>query len=78
MTKDYVKLAMEPCCGAERLYLVSTSYSSAGVVVKDGEVVDAAPIYRWMVGKRWEDVLTWNRIEKVQPAPCGLRRKDDT
>ena len=40
---------------------VSLPYATYGVAVRDGRVVAAAPIARWMVGRRWLDVLGWLR-----------------
>jgi len=50
------------------LYQVSTEYATAGVVVHDGKVVQAAPIYRWMIGKYWEDCKSWKKITEVRNA----------
>lgn len=48
------------------LWRVETKYACAGVLVRDGIVVEAAPIYRWMSGKSWAEVLGWRRIVDVQ------------
>lgn len=43
----------------ERLYRVDAPHFCAGLIVSDGRVIDAAPIRRWTVGKRWVDVLEY-------------------
>jgi len=43
----------------EHLFYVRTSYFTCGVIVEDGMVVSAAPIMKWAVGKRWEEVRNW-------------------
>ena len=42
-------------------YLVSitTHYASFGLVVRDGVVVEAAPIARWTVGRNARAVVGW-------------------
>lgn len=40
---------------------VSLSYATFGVAVRDGVVVDAAPIARWAVGKPEEQVAAYYR-----------------
>lgn len=52
------------------LYQITTSYSCAGILVRDGVVQYTAPIYRWMRGKPLKVVLQWDRIEsweKIDP-----------
>lgn len=48
-----------------RIYQVDTGEARGGVVVRDGVVTEAAPVHRWMVGKRWCDVGQWRRIKTV-------------
>lgn len=63
---------------AARLYRIVLPYACFGVDVDDnGQVVDAAPIGRWMIGKSLELITRWVRgkhgtIEDLsQPAtPC--------
>lgn len=43
------------------LYRIVLPYAVAGVEVADGIVRRAAPILRWTVGKRIEQVATWVR-----------------
>ena len=41
-----------------------TYHATAGIWVdEDGTVVKAAPVYKWMVGKQWTDVMRWKKIE---------------
>jgi hypothetical protein len=46
----------------EHLYTVDTGYANAGVVVRGGVIIEAAPIFHWMIGKRWAEVVTWPKI----------------
>ena len=41
------------------MFYVSLPYACAGVEVKDGVVTRAAPIFRWMIGKRWNSMRRW-------------------
>ena len=53
------------------LYTVNISYANFGIIVDGDEIVlQAAPIAKWMVGKRLGDVVAWieskaGKIEKV-------------
>ena len=38
---------------------VSLSYATYGIKVKDGRVIDAAPIARWMIGKETSFIREW-------------------
>lgn len=50
-----------------KLYSVDTGYACAGVVVDaGGVVVEAAPIFGWMLGKPWAKVCQWMKIEKIE------------
>jgi hypothetical protein len=40
---------------------VSLPYATYGIATRDGRVVDAAPIARWMVGKDQAYVAKWLR-----------------
>jgi len=49
------------------LIFIDTGYACAGIVITDNEtrkVIKAAPIYRWMVGKTYEEVMRWRKIKK--------------
>lgn len=41
------------------LFQVTTGYFCAGIVVKNGRVVEAAPILRWSIGKPIGAVVAW-------------------
>ena len=52
------------------LWQIETSFACAGVITDDsGTIIETAPIYKWMLGKKIDDVLMWKRIIKV--ARCG-------
>lgn len=44
---------------SERLVYVELPYATYGLVVEDGQVVDAPPIAHWMVGKSEHEVAAW-------------------
>jgi len=47
-------------------YLVDTGYACAAILVGDnGIVLDAAPIFKWMIGKRLEDIRKWKKIRGI-------------
>lgn len=50
----------------ETLIQIDTGYACAGIIVRDGRVVEAAPIFRWMLGKKWFDVVNWRNIKYWQ------------
>jgi len=50
----------------EHLYLVDTGFACGGVVVRDNIVVEAAPIFKWMLGKNWSEASTWKRIKSIK------------
>ena len=43
----------------DALYCATTSYFCCGLIVRDGFIVDCAPIIRWSVGKRLDDFERW-------------------
>lgn len=46
---------------------VTLSYACFGLEVEDGIVTEAAPIARWAVGKRVEDVKAyWSRKSQLE------------
>jgi len=52
------------------LYRVTLSYFCCGFFVQDGEIVDAAPIIRWAVGKSLAQFVRWaegkgGKVERV-------------
>lgn len=46
---------MDPDDGTE-LFRVDTGYACAGVICRNGQVIEAAPIYRWMVGRPMAEI----------------------
>ncbi len=46
---------------ADDMYIITLSYACFAVFVNDGVITDAAPIGRWMVGRRVDDVCKWVR-----------------
>lgn len=40
-------------------YWVSLPYATFRVNVRDGTVIDAAPIARWMIGRPWSYCIRW-------------------
>lgn len=55
-----------------RLYRIVTSYAVAGVTVWGGAVDSAPPIFRWMIGKRFEAVLAWAQSRGVEVENLGV------
>ena len=53
-----------------QLYQITTSYFCCGIVVSsenpsgEAEVIDAAPIMSWSVGKKWTEVKSWINKKK--------------
>ncbi|MFF0864139.1 hypothetical protein ACFYUV_20440 [Nonomuraea sp. NPDC003560] len=45
----------------ERWFWVSLAYATFAIVVRDGRVVDAAPIARWAIGKPEQRVADYYR-----------------
>lgn len=43
----------------ELLLQIDLPYACAGIVVKDGFVIEAAPIFKWMIGKSFEYISFW-------------------
>lgn len=51
----------------EYLFQITTSYACAGIVCNaDGVVIEAAPIFRWMVGKHFRTVERWKKITSIK------------
>lgn len=46
----------------EYVFQIDTGYACAAIVVEGSVVVEAAPIFRWMVGKQLAEVEQWPRI----------------
>ncbi len=45
--------------GTEQLYWIDIGYACFGIVAKDGTVIDAAPIVRWMIGQSLANIKPW-------------------
>ena len=43
---------------------VDLPYACAAVMVTDGTIVDAAPIFRWAVGGRLDQFLSWAKSKR--------------
>jgi hypothetical protein len=43
----------------EELYQVDVGYACFGVIVKDNIVVGVAPVGKWMLGKKFDEVDKW-------------------
>ena len=46
-------------------FLVDVGYACAGIVVKNNIVVEAAPIYKWMVDKDVNNIRKWKKIKRI-------------
>lgn len=53
---DNLDTRVRPPLSATKLFWVDTGYACAGVVCSAGQVIEAAPIYRWMVGRSMAEV----------------------
>lgn len=42
------------------------SYATFGIISRDGVIIDAAPIARWMVSKRLTEVKPWLLSKKAK------------
>lgn len=47
------------------LVQIDTGRACAGIIVEKGLVIEAAPIFSWMVGKSLESIKRWRRIKKL-------------
>uniref|UniRef100_A0A6M3LG05 Uncharacterized protein n=1 Tax=viral metagenome TaxID=1070528 RepID=A0A6M3LG05_9ZZZZ len=47
-------------------YQIDMPYACAGITVTDGIVTDTAPIFRWMIGKRIDFILSWANKKKYK------------
>ena len=54
------------------LIQIDTDYACAGVIVKNGRVVEAAPIFYWMVGKPWDKVRHFRKIKSIRIQKEGV------
>jgi hypothetical protein len=44
------------------MYRLETKYACGGLLVSNGKVIDAAPIFRWAVGKDIDRVRKWKKV----------------
>ncbi len=80
---DNARETLEAADTVERLYRVAAPHFHAGILVRQGSVVEAAPILRWALGQRWVDVLAtcneqgWRMDLVLRPViePAWLRAK---
>lgn len=50
----------------ERMFWIDVGYACFGIISRDGIIVDAAPIARWMVSKRLTEVKPWLLARKAK------------
>lgn len=48
-----------------KLYQIDTGYACAGIILKNKICIEAAPIFRWMIGKNDIEISKWKKIKKV-------------
>jgi hypothetical protein len=56
----------------ETVYRISVSYACGGIIANDqGTVVEAAPVFKWMLGKKMSAVRMWLRGKSgsIKPVP---------
>ncbi len=58
----------------ERLFWIDIKYACFGIISRDGLIVDAPPIARWMVYKRLTDVKPYllGKQAKVVEVKCDV------
>ena len=59
------------------LFWINLPHACYGIEIEDGVCVKAAPIARWMVGKRKEELRDWLRARGAQIERCDDGREDD-
>lgn len=47
------------------LYQIDTGYACAGIVTENKIVIEAAPIFKWMISKHTSEIEQWNKIKSV-------------
>ncbi len=48
-------------------YLVDTGYACAVILVGDNDIIlDAAPIFHWMIGKKLENIKKRKKIKSIK------------
>lgn len=54
----------------EIMYTIDTGFANAGVIVKDGIIIESAPIFKKFMGQpidnllRWKAVKSWHKHDK--------------
>jgi len=48
------------------LFQLDTGYACAGIVVEDNVCTEAAPIFRWMIGKQLEEIMAWKKLKHIR------------
>ena len=51
---------------SETIAMVTAPFYCSAVIIRDGVVVEAAPILRWAVGKPWPEVESYCQRKKYQ------------
>lgn len=49
----------------ERFFWVDIHYACFGLLARDGVVVDAPDIAKWMIGKKLTDIKPWLKSKKA-------------
>ena len=50
-----------------KLIQIDTGYACAGIFVSSNEIVlDTAPVFKWMIGKKLEDIKKWKKIKGIK------------
>ena len=50
------------------LYQIDTGYACGGIVVDNGIVTEAAPIFKWMLHKSFDEIKEWQNIKWIAHA----------
>lgn len=45
---------------------LDTEYACGGIIIKEGVCTEAAPIFRWMIGKTYEEIKSWKKIKRIR------------
>ena len=49
------------------LWQIDTGFACAGIVCDNqGFCIDAAPIFKWMIGKHYYEIEEWKRIKSIR------------
>lgn len=47
------------------LYFIDTGYAYGGIIVEDDICIKAAPIFKWMIGKKLSEIKKWKKIISI-------------